>query len=947
MGRNKRRYGTSSTVSFIYGDALERGGRTPKEAWEIDREDEEAMFSGLSYEACVALADAGDTSDHEDDLPTNDRHLDIHTLPLPPGEEGSLNSHAGDEHSLHTLLSTMTRKTKLNDPRTRADRIQKQVDSWTSQLPHLLKAYLAFSAVGPPSQHDHVETWEIPVIDFNVNRTMTFFHLSDAQSVNDSLVRHGYLGATPKQPQVAFPLHMFSVYRQIHRVCPKFTIDGLSKALQYIHGLPRHDHLEDQRRSAYDAYLTIIRALDNRMMDALNRNDSLSFTTHTCPPCNYELSGETPLEPRILISIDGNNSAKLVDSEVRAGVERIDKRYLPHFRWLEPEEVDRFANEVKAGWNAHLTSDDMDVDNPEEPTTVAPDEIAWLNENETKDLTSCDDTCVERWKAAGPDAQKRTFKLFAISGIFVAVCRHGHVLQLCDMIRSGELMKYPLAIVNSLIDKYGKKLGIGYDIWCAFVKTLHRSPMLRQKVKSSGITGVVPAFHGYAHNRPCQLGYHPMYKEGVGLEDFEPCERTFSLSNALASITRLTNLFHRRQEFSEFFYFHDLDKFALSANFIYQNYWQALERIVKDEPTLERSCEELQITPEICEDLLKQEAEYFSARSTEPARESYELDYVEILERFWAAEQASRDAHIEWKKLGTAAARGWTDKQIKQVQSRNASTYQKLGLIQEELACFEDDNAIYPRWKRADAAYLDAKQGAVEHEYRKAVDDLEHAVVSRLMEMTKLEASDIGTVQFDLLEQQSDGCTGYHQRDKITNTLKARAGAVRNALERYNELALRVPGREQIPWASILNMASVADFDLLRDTHVNVERLERAKPTNQKVMQLHFGLKRAREEIIRLNVEIKHLVTFMIDDEADFWLAIDEIEDGDDEDPTRQHFKRFLQHEYRRRKRLHWRIAERLIQITLLPGFSGMAMCSSSILWTLTWFPGDLTPGEH
>jgi Kyakuja-Dileera-Zisupton transposase len=31
------------------------------------------------------------------------------------------------------------------------------------------------------------------------------------------------------------------------------------------------------------------------------------------------------------------------------------------------------------------------------------------------------------------------FALFAIAGVFLAVCRHGHVLVICDMIRSGEL----------------------------------------------------------------------------------------------------------------------------------------------------------------------------------------------------------------------------------------------------------------------------------------------------------------------------------------------------------------------------------------------------------------------------------------------------------------------------------------------------------------------------
>jgi hypothetical protein len=143
-------------------------------------------------------------------------------------------------------------------------------------------------------------------------------------------------------------------------------------------------------------------------------------------------------------------------------------------------------------------------------------------------------------------------------------------------------------------------------------------------------------------------------------------------------------------------------------------------------------------------------------------------------------------------------------------------------------------------------------------------------------------------------------------------------------LERYNALAAKMPGREPIQWTSILNMASLADFDLLKNTRINIEQLEWAKPEIRQITQLHFGLKRAREELRRLDVEIKRLVTFMIDDEADFWLAINEIEDGDaDPTPDQQHFKTYLQREYRRRKDLHSRMAERILQTSLLPGFTG------------------------
>jgi hypothetical protein len=67
------------------------------------------------------------------------------------------------------------------------------------------------------------------------------------------------------------------------------------------------------------------------------------------------------------------------------------------------------------------------------------EDIAWLNLTEIDELAQCVNTCVERWRNAGPEARKKMFALFAVAGIFLAVCSHGHVLAICDMIRSGEL----------------------------------------------------------------------------------------------------------------------------------------------------------------------------------------------------------------------------------------------------------------------------------------------------------------------------------------------------------------------------------------------------------------------------------------------------------------------------------------------------------------------------
>ena len=84
------------------------------------------------------------------------------------------------------------------------------------------------------------------------------------------------------------------------------------------------------------------------------------------------------------------------------------------------------------------TSLQPDVEHPSN-TDIDSESIAWLNALESDDLVKNLNVCVERWKSASPESRKKMFALFAIAGVFVAVCRHGHVLLVCDMIRSGEL----------------------------------------------------------------------------------------------------------------------------------------------------------------------------------------------------------------------------------------------------------------------------------------------------------------------------------------------------------------------------------------------------------------------------------------------------------------------------------------------------------------------------
>ena len=102
-----------------------------------------------------------------------------------------------------------------------------------------------------------------------------------------------------------------------------------------------------------------------------------------------------------------------------------------------------------------------------------------------------------------------------------------------------------------MIDVFGADLGEGYDIGCRFKTTINQSS-LGPKARAANHTCLVGAFHGHAHNRLCQLTYLATYVEGLRLEDLEGCERFFSQSNALASSTRYSSVFHRRQAIVEY-----------------------------------------------------------------------------------------------------------------------------------------------------------------------------------------------------------------------------------------------------------------------------------------------------------------------------------------------------------------------------------------------------------
>ncbi|RDB25832.1 hypothetical protein Hypma_006599 [Hypsizygus marmoreus] len=258
------------------------------------------------------------------------------------------------------------------------------------------------------------------------------------------------------------------------------------------------------------------------------------FLSSPSPSC--QLEGEPELWYRRMWVMDGNNSLKRIrgigDRQVA------DTRIFEASDYFLPSEfVNRFANEVKAPPKPAAGAADEDI-GPSEETEADGDPT-------DGDPFASPSGCTDNWKAAASDEKKKMWAIFDESGIFASACRHGFVMWITDMVRSGELAKYPLAMVAKALEVLGPQHLVGYDIGCQFQSTISTSS-LGPKFTEEKCRCCLNAFHGFTHNYLCQLHHHPNCIDGMGIEDLETLERVFSLSNALAPITRYMTAYRRR-----------------------------------------------------------------------------------------------------------------------------------------------------------------------------------------------------------------------------------------------------------------------------------------------------------------------------------------------------------------------------------------------------------------
>ncbi|KIO10568.1 hypothetical protein M404DRAFT_21476 [Pisolithus tinctorius Marx 270] len=453
------------------------------------------------------------------------------------------------------------------------------------QMPALTRSYLEWNhaqASMPARGHfaERVEaedlgngssagTWRVHVVDMFRAEKVNLVISADDSYIASALVRQGFMPCSPIRPSVAIMINALELYCVARLRSLHFSIQAFVKTICDLQGVAFRHYLSRQFSITLDLYLNILNRVEALVMEALSRTSNNWRLQHACPACTYELKDEPRLKFKILYAMDGNDSLKRI---LRRIAEDEDSHELPTTQkvpmthYLSREFVDSFAQ------SAPIQSTSKDIE------------------------TGDENPCASHWKNMDEQKTKQTWGVYDETGIFLAIFRHGMSLLIADMVQSRELAKYPIAIVSRLMKVFGADLGGGYDIGCQFSTTLAKS-VIGKDVEQNRHTCLVPAFHGHAHRRLCQLSHLTVYTEGLGLEDLETCERTFSKSNALASSLCYASAFHRQQAINAYFSHNDAyEVYASISNFIYSNYKQALSIIQDCEFVLPSLKRELGVT---------------------------------------------------------------------------------------------------------------------------------------------------------------------------------------------------------------------------------------------------------------------------------------------------------------------------------------------------------------
>ncbi|KAJ7745015.1 hypothetical protein DFH07DRAFT_776919 [Mycena maculata] len=752
---------------------------------------------------------------------------------------------------------------KYVDSHTRKNRTQEQVDVFAKQIPSMADAFLKYSVEARdaglaylyklPEDAVIEETREVLVVDVFTASYEPFPLIVRDEFVSSACICQGWIPVSAYYPTVVITIRALEVFRVANLRCPRLGIQAFTRMLCDLHDVEKCAQV------------------------ALGCDGPNWCLKNACPACLYKLEDEAALPIALLTTTDGNNSLSRFQlrerEEVRedgsavlgASRQRPDNRIVPGDYYISREEVNKWGEDSLEELMRDFTAS---ADDDEE-----------------------DGSCEERWQNMKEDVMAHAWGMFNETGIFPALCRHGFVLVVVDMVKSGELTKYGFTVTAHLLRVLGEH-GNGYNIGCEYAKRCKSHPVLSKLAAENNFKSLVGSFHGHGHNRRCQMRNLTTYVKGVGLESLEGCEAYFSKSNALAATTRHASRFHRQQAIVN--YMKHTDKFDT---------YQGLSLVLCSK--YRRALEIKGTYGSLCDAMQRLQVEshetYLRTLSREPLEETLEMEYYQKLVNLQATE-----AHV-LDVCGVVAPFMPAEGEASYRRHAQEMRDKALGAVHD----LELRIPIDTRWIEGGEKWEATARMAHRRRYQRALDHLEGLVVAHMFELAKCHMSG----------------TGYKLRKHIAKALQARSKAIKAAIVRYNDATEAMePPMPTLNWEEVVECAFLADFDLLREGRQDIRQEPWALPAGRAAMDQHFKLLRADEEIQRLNVEIHRFVTYMVDEEA--FPAWEEgcLRTEGNEGITQQ--VRLLWMERGRFTSLHMK---RLVKLSKLPSFTGSILSGVSV----------------
>ncbi|KAH9931189.1 hypothetical protein B0H21DRAFT_699872 [Amylocystis lapponica] len=789
-------------------------------------------------------------------------------------------------------------------------------ENWRPLIPGLVKAYLRWKHDGPQhvsaadgssSENPSGATYDFDIDVLDIYSLASSAHISRAPTIEytaEALMLNGYLGSSPFSPSLAISVKTLDLLRCLRLYKPSFSMEAYTKLLCHQYMIPFHRRYRTALADAFDVYLTVLRNVRHQVLGALGR-DTLNWRVlNACPPCGYELEGEPPLKFSRMYCIDGNNSLKRLApvGNRKAGDQR---NFTETDYYLPVDFVEKYAHEVRSRQIPEKIAGMRAAGNPSAD-----------NGDPTDGGEDGNSACTTNWKAAAAEEKKRMWGVFEETGIFASACRHGLILWLIDMVRSGELAKYPLAIVAKVHEVLGARTLCGYDIGCSFQKTI-RASFLGPDFARLESRCCVNAFHGYSHAYSCQTRHHPNVIEGMGIEDLETLERVFSSSNQLAGVTCYASAYRRRIFIDMFFQQWDDDKYANLGTMPYNNYVQALDIINTKGLALADALQSLGISLGDLKTFGEEEDQYFQTVGDETPWDVHAMAYVELLQEL--RDVRTQLDSVSGRFLNTAPNNYEflpplsgptvyeTDlSQTQRLETQRRTLSERYNTLLQDVVATEVRLGIQARWQPSDPPYAETVKYISTRKYQQALGKLQKLVIQRLFELHKLNLSQ--TV-----------------RTHIAKSLQTRCKAIRNAVNAYNTAASAlVPPRPTLDWTKVSHYGFLEEFDLLQDTRADIRDKPWARPAVRETMKLTRRIERAHEEIVRCNVEVRRLHTAIRDEDMLFGAVLEDLQ--------------------RRRDILYGPVHEFCVRRR---GLNAHVLACINRIYALDGFTGDPSPGQR